>query len=113
LCRDRPVRSSVSQDRLRLVPKRLADDRRVRARIRHALVHSEADIQPVAQDPVEIAEVAANVLSPELLSERGRGSGRPDVDPVDQTDRMTEALAARLRDDAKIWPQRLPAVRVL
>jgi hypothetical protein len=62
--------------------------------IGHTLLHGEADVHPVAQDPVEIARMAADVLSPELLSERGRGSGRPDVDPVDQTNRMTEALAS-------------------
>ena len=45
--------------------------------------------------------MAADVLRPELLSDRGYGSGRPEVDPVDQADRMTGALVARLRDNAE------------
>ena len=42
-----------------------------------------------------------------------RSRNPQDNDPANQTDRLTEASVARLGDDAKIRPQRLPTVRVL
>ena len=69
---------ALAQDRLRLVPEGLADDRRVLAGIGDALVDGEADVHAVAQDLVETAlvddaaAVAADVFGPELSSERGR-----------------------------------------
>src|SRR5262245_25226766 len=45
---------ALPEDRLCLVPEGLVDDRRVLAGVDYALVQGEADVHPVAQNPVEV-----------------------------------------------------------